>query len=63
MRGSLHRETVRHPGAIAAPGLMRQVKAYLVRSRAENRLRQLDDRLLADVGVKRLDIGKAVWGR
>jgi uncharacterized protein YjiS (DUF1127 family) len=26
-------------------------------------LRQLDDRLLSDIGLKRTDISKAVWGR
>jgi uncharacterized protein YjiS (DUF1127 family) len=32
------------------------------RSRAERQLEQLDDRMLADIGVKRSDIHKMVWG-
>lgn len=60
---SLGRETIRNQGFGAAPGLMNSVKAYLARSRAERQLRQLDDRLLADIGLKRADISTSVWGR
>lgn len=58
---TMSRETVRNPGM--KPGLMGYVKAYLARSHAERQLRQLDDRLLADIGLKRTDISKSVWGQ
>jgi uncharacterized protein YjiS (DUF1127 family) len=41
---------------------MNTVKAYFARTRAERQLRQLDDRLLADIGLKRADISRQVWG-
>ncbi|MBK8768945.1 MAG: DUF1127 domain-containing protein [Rhizobiales bacterium] len=41
---------------------MNTVKAYFARTRAERQLRQLDDRLLADIGLKRADIARQVWG-
>ena len=44
------------------PGLLGRVKTYLARSRAERQLAQLDDRLLADIGMKRSEISKMVWG-
>jgi uncharacterized protein YjiS (DUF1127 family) len=43
-------------------GLMGRVKAFLARSRAERQLAQLDDRLLADIGLRRSEIHKMVWG-
>ncbi|MCB1432232.1 MAG: DUF1127 domain-containing protein [Alphaproteobacteria bacterium] len=43
-------------------GLFGQVKAYLARRKAERQLGQLDDRLLADIGLKRSEISKKVWG-
>ncbi len=43
-------------------GMMRRLKSYLSRSRAERQLFQLDDRLLADIGVNRGDISRSVWG-
>jgi uncharacterized protein YjiS (DUF1127 family) len=43
-------------------GLMGKVKGFLSRSRAERQLHQLDDRLLADIGVVRGDISARVWG-
>jgi uncharacterized protein YjiS (DUF1127 family) len=60
---SMSRETVRNNGLSATPGLMGQFKTYLARSKAERQLRQLDDHLLADIGLKRADISKAVWMR
>ncbi len=57
------RETIRNHGLSATPGLMGQIKTYLARHSAERQLRQLDDHLLADIGLKRTDIGKSVWGR
>ena len=43
-------------------GLMGKVKGFLARSRAERQLHQLDDRMLADIGVSRGDITTRVWG-
>jgi uncharacterized protein YjiS (DUF1127 family) len=56
------REAIHNQGVEFAPGLMGRVKTFLARSRAERQLRQLDDRMLADIGVKRADISKMVWG-
>jgi uncharacterized protein YjiS (DUF1127 family) len=60
---TMSRETIRNHSILARPGLMGSLKAYLARTQAERQLRQLDDRLLADIGLKRNDISKAVWGR
>lgn len=57
------REAVRNQGLSMRSGLLGRVKSYMARSRAERQLAQLDDRLLADIGVKRMDISKAVWGQ
>lgn len=59
---SMGRETTRNYGLSAKPGLMGQLKSYFARSHAERQLRQLDDRLLADIGLKRADISKSIWG-
>ena len=61
------RETVRNEGfnmgsGLLGRGLLGRVKTYLARSRAERQLAQLDDRLLADIGMKRSEISKMVWG-
>jgi len=56
------REAVRNEGVSMGSGLLGRVKAYLSKSRAERQLAQLDDRLLADIGLKRSDITKMVWG-
>ena len=56
------RETVRNEGYTMGSGLLGRVKTYLARSRAERQLAQLDDRLLADIGMKRSEISKMVWG-
>lgn len=45
-----------------APGIMGRVKGYFARTRAVRQLHQLDDRMLADIGVRRSDIEKMVWG-
>jgi uncharacterized protein YjiS (DUF1127 family) len=60
---NMGRETIHHQGLSTNPGLMGQLKSFLARSQAERSLRQLDDRLLADIGLKRVDISKSVWGR
>lgn len=57
------REAVRNQGLSMGSGLLGRVKSYMARSRAERQLAQLDDRLLADIGVRRTDISKAVWGQ
>ena len=57
------REAVRNQGISMGAGLLGRVKTYMARSRAERQLAQLDDRLLADIGVKRHDISNAIWGR
>ena len=56
------REAVRNHGYTMGTGLMGRVKTYLARNRAERQLCQLDDRLLADIGVKRSEISEMVWG-
>ena len=56
------REAVRNQGVTMGSGLLGRFKTYLSKTRAERQLAQLDDRLLADIGVKRSDIIKMVWG-
>jgi uncharacterized protein YjiS (DUF1127 family) len=56
------REAVRNEGYSMGAGLLGRVKSYMARSRAERQLAQLDDRLLADIGVKRSEISRMVWG-
>ena len=56
------REVVRNEGFSMGSGVFGRVKAYLARSKAERQLAQLDDRLLDDIGLKRSDISKQVWG-
>ncbi len=56
------REAVRNQGYSMGTGLVGRVKTYLARSRAERQLAQLDDRLLADIGLKRSEISTMVWG-
>ncbi len=57
------REAVRKQGVTMGTGLLGRVKTYMSKSRAERQLSQLDDRLLADIGLNRADIGRIVWGR
>ncbi len=56
------REAVRNQGSSMGAGLLGRVKNYLARSRAERQLSQLDDRMLADIGMKRSEISSMVWG-
>lgn len=56
------REAVRNEGFTMGTGLIGRVRSYIARSRAERQLAQLDDRLLADIGVKRSEISRMVWG-
>lgn len=59
---TMTRETLRNHSLRSQPGLMGAIRSYFARSNAERQLRQLDDRLLADIGLKRHDISRAVWG-
>ncbi len=43
-------------------GFMDRIRIFLARSRAEQQLAQLDDRLLADIGLRRSEISRMVWG-
>jgi uncharacterized protein YjiS (DUF1127 family) len=56
------REATRKHGMEFAPGLIGRVQAYVERTRAERQLRQMDDRMLADIGLHRGDITRIVWG-
>ncbi len=56
------REAIHTKGSDFAPGFMGRVKTYFARSRAARQLHQLDDRMLADIGVRRSEIQKMVWG-
>ena len=55
-------EAIHNSGNEFAPGIMGRVKKYFARTRAERQLHQLDDRMLADIGVRRSEIEKMVWG-
>ncbi len=54
---NMNRETT-----VNSIGVMGRVKSYLSRSRAERQLKQLDDRMLSDIGVTRSEISSRVWG-
>ena len=56
------RETIRNNGTSKPSGMMGRVRNFLAKSRAERQLLQLDDRLLADIGLKRSEITRMVWG-
>jgi uncharacterized protein YjiS (DUF1127 family) len=60
---SMGRETTGHTRFNAQAGLMGKMKSFIARSRAERQLHQLDDRLLADIGIVRGEIGTRVWGQ
>jgi uncharacterized protein YjiS (DUF1127 family) len=62
MNTAVARQSIGRQSIVEVPGLMGRVRTYIARSRAERQLRQLDDHLLADIGVSRKDIGKSVWG-
>ncbi len=56
------REAIHTGGYSMGSGLLGRVRSYIARSRAERQLSQLDDRLLDDIGMKRSEISRAVWG-
>lgn len=62
---TLNRETSR-TGTRALPDFLTRVSSrvvnYVSRSRAERQLQALDDRLLADIGMRRSEIQRMVWG-
>ena len=45
-----------------ATSVMGKVKSYMAHSSAARQLHQLDDRMLADIGVRRGEIDARVWG-
>ena len=53
-------------GSAIIPDFLNKVSSKVVdfvsRSQAERQLQALDDRLLSDIGLKRSDIRKMVWG-
>ena len=59
---TLARDAVFSQSASPSTGLMNRIRTFLARSRAEQQLAQLDDRLLADIGLKRSEITRMVWG-
>jgi uncharacterized protein YjiS (DUF1127 family) len=57
---SYGRETVRNPAF--RNDVMARVRGFLARKSAERQLQSLDDRMLADIGVRRGEIANRVWG-
>lgn len=57
------REAVRNQGMRHATGLLGRFKGYFAKQAAARQLAQLDDRLLADIGVQRAEIHSMVWGK
>lgn len=58
----MDRAALHTSGSASNAGLMGRMKNFISRSRAERQLRQLDDRMLADIGIVRSDISARVWG-
>ncbi len=65
MSRTTHHRTARESSVIIPDFLSRvssKVVNFVSRSQAERQLQALDDRLLSDIGLKRSDIRKMVWG-
>ena len=54
--------TSSRPASSLLGRIANRVGDYVARSRIERQLEQLDDRLLLDIGMKRSDIRRMVWG-
>ena len=61
-RLSLHEIPLARPAAGAGPGLVAKLRAWRKKRQARRDLEALDDRLLADIGLDRADIGAVVEG-
>ena len=65
MSRNTHHLTARE-GSVIIPDFLSKVSSkvanFVSRSQAERQLQALDDRLLSDIGLKRSDIRKMVWG-
>jgi uncharacterized protein YjiS (DUF1127 family) len=63
---TIGRKATRTDGARSLPDFLSRVSSkvvtYVSRSRAERQLQALDDRLLADIGMRRSEIQRMVWG-
>ena len=59
---TLASEAIFGAGVDRPAGIMARIRTFLARTRAEQQLAQLDDRLLADIGLKRSEISRMVWG-
>lgn len=63
---TIGRKATHSDSARALPDFLSRVSAkvvnYVSRSRAERQLQALDDRLLADIGMRRSEIQRMVWG-
>ena len=59
---TLRHDSMHSDRMMPAAGIFGRVRNFLARSRAERQLAQLDDRMLADIGLKRSEITRMVWG-
>jgi uncharacterized protein YjiS (DUF1127 family) len=63
---TIGRKATHTDGARSLPDFLSRVSSkvvtYVSRSRAERQLQALDDRLLADIGMRRSEIQRMVWG-
>ncbi|MBI2717495.1 MAG: DUF1127 domain-containing protein [Rhizobiales bacterium] len=59
---TIGREAIRIDRIGRPAGLLNRLRNFFALSRAERQLAQLDDRMLADIGLKRSEIHKMVWG-
>jgi uncharacterized protein YjiS (DUF1127 family) len=63
---TIGRNAIHSDSARSIPDFLSRVSSkvvtYVSRSRAERQLQALDDRLLADIGMRRSEIHRMVWG-